>query len=218
MVPKSHKKMEVHFKWRYFPAAVKVKMLNIHDWIPNEKKPKWLGFIHENKPYKLEEIDITQVLAKQYSKIEKVINPYLERSFELKKSQSDLLTISVFHGTRHEYMISIIEKNFNWRYSGRSHGYAWGRGVCFSPKIEYTYKFCGGPIDELRIIQSKVIYKKIDVGSVGDLLPKPGYDTTKSSDGYVFVKYEDSEFLPTYVIHINTKYFNFQNCFLNLFM
>lgn len=196
----------------YFPTAEEVQKLSESDWIPNKKKPKWLGFCHQNKPYKLEEVEISKILQFTiFSKIEKVKNPYLKRAFKLKKSQSDFSTISVFHGTRYQYMIPIIENNFNWRYSGRMRGFLFGRGVYFSPDIDFTYQFCTGSVDEHRIIQSKILYKKMNIGSEGDPLPQQGCDTTKSPDGTILVKFEDSDYLPTYVIHIDLRFLNFRD-------
>lgn len=195
--------MESQFQELHFPSAEQVKMLGHADWTTNVK-PNWLGFIHDNKPYKLEDI-APQNMIFIFGKTKKIINPYLERAFQLKKSQTDFSTRLVYHGTKEGNVNSIAENNFNWRLAGTSRGVKHGRGVSFSEDVSFADQFCGIIPKNKRMIAVKILHSKSCVGEVGDTLPKHGYDTTHSPNGNVLVKFEDSEFLPLYVVTLHPE-------------
>lgn len=194
--------MDSQYQEFYFPSAELVQMLNENDWKTNHKEPPWLGFIHENKPYMLEEIPRSDLESVEFERKEKITNPYLKRAFELKKLQSGLETLEqVYHGTVDHNINSIAENNFNWRFAGRSTGFNLGKGVYFSRDIDFAKGFCRGRCKP--IISAKILYSKCDIGYTADKLPPYGYDTLQSRDGKALAKFEDSDFLPLYTYHFN---------------
>ncbi|XP_044754341.1 uncharacterized protein LOC123313497 [Coccinella septempunctata] len=186
---------------RYYPLADNVRLLSENEWnIPYAPRPAWLGFNHENKPFKLE--NVPYLRTSKYPRVEKVINPYLKRAFELKKAQCLGSQIMVgFHATRGENIKSIVENNFNWRLAGRNRGFKHGKGVCFSKNDNFALQFCKS--QDKRIIQAEFLCGSVEIGYTGDTLPRFGSDTSKSPNGNVWVKFDDNEFLPSYVYYCN---------------
>lgn len=131
-------------------------------------------------------------------KIERVENPYLLGSYLLKrkKLQQDGVVSErdFFHGTRECYVDDICTFNFDWR---KSKGCKFGQGVSFTPEVSYAQHYtCDGVIILARVLVGKVI-----TGSNLTILPPEGFDTTWNGKGTVYVKYEDDDFYPRYVIH-----------------
>lgn len=190
------------FDLKYYPDAIPVTMLTETDWnISNGKKPQWVGFSYEGRPFKLEEIPESEYSEFKYCKAEKVINPYLERAFDLKTTQHSKRTTEVYHGTIARKVDSILKNNFNWRLAGSSRGVKHGKGVSFSQYETFATRFCRG-IDQ-RIIRTRICYRGFCTGYQGDVLPRlEDCDTTKSPNGNVYVKFEDSEFLPIAIYYL----------------
>lgn len=140
--------------------------------------------------------------------IEKINNPRLEMSYELKKLQKlesnpDLDEIEFFHGTKLCNADKICKDNFNWRYHGTGTGHRFGQGVSFSCNAMYAANYSSDQGDKVMFI-ARVLIGKCCLGSKFMKLPDKGYDTsTKQNDHIVVVKYEDNEFFPVYKITYN---------------
>ncbi|XP_045474612.1 protein mono-ADP-ribosyltransferase PARP12-like [Harmonia axyridis] len=181
-----------YFDQEYYPEAIPIEILTEteHTLSPTVE---WLGFINEGKPYKLVEENLGG------TKAVKIIHPYLERAFKLKQTKTGLGTRSMFHGTVLRNIDSILLNNFNWRLAGRSRGVKHGKGVCFSPSSDFARKFCRGYGET--IIYTRILYGCSVVGFLGDILPRSNADTTQSPNGNVYVKFEDNDFLPLYIMN-----------------
>ncbi|XP_045462697.1 uncharacterized protein LOC123672582 [Harmonia axyridis] len=190
------------FDPEYYPNPDQIRMLTEREWNLPDEKPRWLGFSSEGKPYELKEDGVVFESIKNEvycEKAEVVFNPYMERAFDLKTSQSQYRIIEVYHGTKVENIDSIMKNNFNWRLAGKSRGFKHGKGVCFSRSHTFAQMFCPG--SDRILIKTKIPIRVSCIGNVGDILPSRGYDTAESPNGNVLVKFEDSEFLPLYVIY-----------------
>ncbi|KAL3267870.1 hypothetical protein HHI36_007011 [Cryptolaemus montrouzieri] len=195
--------LDQKFDYDYFPKWNEV--LLEHNW-PNactQSKPSWLRYISsKNKSYDLEEtneIDYIHHTFRQSNlhiiKLEKVSVPYLERAFTLKKMKKfNCNTRSLYHATRPENIDSILRNNFNWRLYGSSKGNKHGKGVSFSPRAGFSNMFCKSSVKCMII--ADILYCDVHVGSSHHTLPLSGYDTTRSNNGNVYVKFEDNEFYP----------------------
>lgn len=135
------------------------------------------------------------------TKLERVENPYLLGIYLLKKEKMQeeygfVNEESLFHGTEIEYIDSICTDNFDWRRSGNSTGHKFGMGVSFAPEVSYARHY-GNEI----MILSKVLVQNKCFGDCSTEIPPESYDTTTNGRNTVFVKYEDDDFYPQYIIH-----------------
>ncbi|XP_045475055.1 protein mono-ADP-ribosyltransferase PARP11-like [Harmonia axyridis] len=183
-----------YFDQEYYPEAIPIEILTEteHTLSPTVE---WLGFVNEGKPYKLVEENLWG------TKAVKIIHPYLERAFKLKQTKTGLGTRRLYHGTLSSNIDSILLNNFNWRLAGRSRGVKHGKGVCFSPRKDFARKFCEG--NDGIIILTRILCRLAVEGFLGDILPRSNADTTQSRNGNVYVKFEDNDFLPLYIIDMN---------------
>ncbi|KAJ9600225.1 hypothetical protein L9F63_009485 [Diploptera punctata] len=109
--------------------------------------------------------------------------------------------MQLFHATADRNVESIVTNNFNKRYTVRS---KFGKGVSFSPSAEYANRYCNRNVGYNRaLILTKVLVGKSHEGSYDTYEPMFGYDTTTGNDGKVYVKYNDNEFYPEYVVYYN---------------
>jgi hypothetical protein len=141
-------------------------------------------------------------------KIEKIENPYLYLMYELKKLECknlypNLREIYLFHGTTTANLDSILTHNLNWRMSGKNVGCKYGKGVAFSESAKYALSY-SDTNDAPKIILASVLYAKSCQGLDGINLPRQGCDTSKGNKGMVWVKFNDHEFYPAYVISVQT--------------
>ncbi|VEN49618.1 unnamed protein product [Callosobruchus maculatus] len=137
--------------------------------------------------------------------IHEVNNPFLYAAYVLKKQQKGYMATetTVFHGTRTENVVSICEKNLNYRLRGRygQLGNKYGNGVSFSPRVSYAMGFPRRVFGQKAMFLVKVIEKGRCRGSLGLDIPVKGCDTSISPDNAVLVKYSDNEFYPTHVAY-----------------
>ncbi|XP_044264578.1 protein mono-ADP-ribosyltransferase PARP12-like [Tribolium madens] len=142
----------------------------------------------------------------EISILQRVENPYLLGQYSLKKKKlSDkygfVRELSLFHGTRQIYIDGICKSNFDWRRCGNSRGHKFGRGVSFAPEVSYARHYTFG--DNVMFL-SKVLVCNSIIGNVSTTVPPELYDTTTNARNTVYVKYEDDDFYPQYVIHYTT--------------
>jgi hypothetical protein len=139
--------------------------------------------------------------------VNRVENPFLWGQYLLKKEKmkaanSNVKEISFFHGTRKSNVDGICRYNFDWRRCGQSRGHKFGRGVSFAPEVSYARHYT---FNENVMILAKVLVGRTIFGNSLTVVPPSGYDTTINSKGTVYVKYEDNEFYPQYVIHYRNR-------------
>ncbi|KAJ8931397.1 hypothetical protein NQ314_015694 [Rhamnusium bicolor] len=141
----------------------------------------------------------------EIDRIIKVYNPYLKKSFELKRHlhYGNIQPTRLFHGTKENYVQSICEFNFNWRYFGRERGHRYGKGVYFTSSPSFASFFCDKGTTKKVMILADVLVKNKCRGNENLVVPPLGYDTAiaETDDGSVYVKFEDNEFYPAYIIH-----------------
>ncbi|XP_063905380.1 uncharacterized protein LOC135124329 [Zophobas morio] len=183
-------------------------------WETTSQQPYTLIRVLENTT---EYNDVHQIFSRtcrdiKMVKLERVQNLYLFGQFLLKKEKMRMKNGSVqekqlFHGTREEYVDGICKNNFDWRRCGSSRGHIFGQGVSFSPEVTYARHY--SPCSDKVMILTKVLVCMSTVGDSSTVVPPDPYDTTHKSAGTVFVKYEDDDFYPQYVIHFGYKNFYF---------
>lgn len=108
-----------------------------------------------------------------------------------------------FHGTKKENVDGICKFNFDWRRNGNARGHKFGQGVSFTPDAYYASHY--SPYDEKVMFLAKVLTSRETEGDGDTVVPPENYDTTVNSRRTVFVKYEDDDFYPQYVIHYKYK-------------
>ncbi|CAH0560260.1 unnamed protein product [Brassicogethes aeneus] len=152
----------------------------------------------------------------------RVENPFLLAQYYLKKIQIEKRNATVgekkyFHGTKGHNVVPICLNNFNWRkvVTGK-----FGHGISFSPRSDYSRHSCSFMFNlekseikkylfaydnEISDYYYAMFYVKVlqgneHYGSHHTFVPNPGYDTTTNGKGTVYVKYEDAEFYPEYIV------------------
>ncbi|CAH0549524.1 unnamed protein product [Brassicogethes aeneus] len=155
----------------------------------------------------------------------RVENPFILAQYYLKKVQigkrnSTVMECNYFHGTKGENLEPICLNNFNWRKVIKG---KFGRGVSFSPRSDYSkhstrlFNISITPMlkNSLLAIKTneqqfnamflcKVLQGKCQGGAPFIKVPQKQFDTTTNGKGTVFVKYEDFEFYPQYIILMNS--------------
>lgn len=107
---------------------------------------------------------------------------------------------TLLHSTPAENIQSIINDNLDWRLVAR---YKFGRGISFSPHVSYADREgCRYTNNQNRaMIVAKVLISQSYIGYPTLKIPQGGFDTTTDNNYNVFVKYQDDEFYPEYVIY-----------------
>lgn len=106
----------------------------------------------------------------------------------------------MFHGTKRQYVDGICENNFDWRLSGKSRGHKHGYGVNFTQSSYFAGFFTERSGTKV-IIVADVLCNKTFMGNCLTRVPPEGYDTSVRHDHRVYVKFDDAEFNPKYVIY-----------------
>ncbi|CAH1975941.1 unnamed protein product [Acanthoscelides obtectus] len=138
--------------------------------------------------------------------IEKVYNVYLYLQFRLKeKAKASRLqypiTANLFHGTRACNIIGICQNNFDWRLRGTALGHKFGQGVSFTNISNYATHYGDLKRPKKVMILAQVLVSGTCIGNSKMVIPLECYDTATNHNNQVFVKFEDNEFYPSYVIH-----------------
>uniref|UniRef100_A0A1B6FPT7 Poly [ADP-ribose] polymerase n=1 Tax=Cuerna arida TaxID=1464854 RepID=A0A1B6FPT7_9HEMI len=146
----------------------------------------------------LPDLDITRIC--------KVKNSFLKGLYDLKKEEyksryGNVTERWLFHATSEWNVDSIIKDNLDWRRVSRS---KFGMGVSFSDDADYANHFSNSNNGSSRaIIIANVLISKEHCGSPAMTIPLLNYDTTTGTRNgikKVYVKYNDNEFLPEYVV------------------
>ena len=125
---------------------------------------------------------------------------YQLKKLEMQSSSMDVGDKLLYHVTGESDFTSICNTNLDFRQVNRER---YGAGVSFSPDVVYGHTCSFKSDDPTVILVCKVLYSVCELGSDCQLVPKVGCDTTLSEDGMVFVKYEDSSFVPIYAFLIH---------------
>ncbi|CAH0554026.1 unnamed protein product [Brassicogethes aeneus] len=152
----------------------------------------------------------------------RVENPFLLAQYYLKKIQVQERNGMVeekeyFHGTPGYNLVPICTNNFNWRKV--THG-KFGKGVSFSPRSDYAkHSTQETLLEDMPVLQdffeeysidcsmylnsmfyAKVLQGKCQTADKYTINPVKSFDTTTNGKDTVFVKYEDFEFFPEYIV------------------
>ncbi|XP_060881192.1 ras guanine nucleotide exchange factor R-like [Metopolophium dirhodum] len=138
---------------------------------------------------------------------------YLLRKEEMQYGDRELI---LYHVTTKSRALESLKNGLDWRRTRRS---KFGCGVSFSDDADYANYYADHfPKEENRvIIVCAVLVNKTQrvSGNQNLIVPAGGADTTLSSNGRVYVKYNDYDFYPLYLMyyrrtpeHLNeSKYF-----------
>ncbi|KAF7265360.1 hypothetical protein GWI33_021208 [Rhynchophorus ferrugineus] len=149
-----------------------------------------------------EYISVKNMIDFNIIKIDKILNEFNTMAFLLKKRfmYNDNYTIEMLHATKEGCVQGICENNFNWRLSGLSRGHKHGFGVNFT-KSSYFANFFTNSRGSSIIIVADVLCKTTFCGHSQTRVPPKGYDTSIRIDEKVYVKFNDAEFNPKYVVY-----------------
>lgn len=171
-----------------------------HHWTPSKPVVEYID-LQPNDP------NFLKIKARFPSKlkvlhVQEVNNPFLKASFELNRHYKyrDLEPLTLFHGTRLQYVNSICTFNFDWRLCGAVKGHKYGKGVNFSWKPSFAANFCAKNNDVKVMIVTDVLFMQAVVGSQNMDLPPDGWDSSAREDCVTIVKYNDGEFCPRFVV------------------
>ncbi|XP_044264403.1 LOW QUALITY PROTEIN: protein mono-ADP-ribosyltransferase PARP12-like [Tribolium madens] len=136
------------------------------------------------------------------TKLERVENPYLLGFYLLKKKNmweecGHVAEKILFHGTSKTSVDSICRFNFDWRRSGSSKGASFGKGVYFTSDVSYANQYTLG--DNVIILSKMLVGNKVKGLPSFEIIPEP-FDTATNRNETIFVKFEDNDFYPQYVI------------------
>ncbi|CAH1975942.1 unnamed protein product [Acanthoscelides obtectus] len=95
----------------------------------------------------------------------------------------------------------ICENNFNWRLRGTALGHRFGQGVSFTNISNYATHYGDLKHPRKAMILAQVLVRHTCIGYGGMVIPDEPFDTATNDKGQVFVKFEDNEFYPSYVIY-----------------
>lgn len=159
----------------------------------------------QNNEYQRIESWIRQSLPNvRITGMEKVTNSFLRSSYELKKAeygakQKAVREVQLLHATAAGKVDSICKENFDWRLIFRA---KFGKGTSFSPNADYANCHCNRKNGFRRaFIVTSVIMADEDEGCENLNIPFGNNDTTTNHNGLVYVKYQDNEFLPLFVVY-----------------
>ena len=105
--------------------------------------------------------------------------------------------MDLFHGTSSNNIMSICERNFDWRLHGSANGSVYGQGVYFTSNLHTAASYCR---DGGCIFVAKVLVGTYAVGNQSMTHPPAGFDSTTDSTGRIIVKYHDQDYYPMYVV------------------
>ncbi|XP_008181452.1 uncharacterized protein LOC100570056 [Acyrthosiphon pisum] len=124
---------------------------------------------------------------------------YLLRKEEMRYGDKELI---LYHVTTKSRALESLKNGLDWRRTRRS---KFGRGVSFSDDADYANYYADhSPKEENRvIIVCAVLVNKTQrvSGNQNLIVPTGGADTTLSSNGRVYVKYNDYDFYPLYLMY-----------------
>lgn len=159
--------------------------------------------------YELIEVPIDQNVLNSWgmkeftvTKMAKFENSYINAMYKLKKeeyaSRGISQTMTLFHATGHASIPSILKENLDYRYVVRA---KFGQGVSFSPSVRYANRQCNrrNAYPRAMIVAEVIVGNKMS-GYSSSKVPPGNFHTTGDSNGNVYVKYYDHEFLPKYVV------------------
>ncbi|CAL4181223.1 unnamed protein product, partial [Meganyctiphanes norvegica] len=186
-------------------------MLKTDSMVRVSLTPEQTEYVEEEKLLTAE-VDNVSVIS-----IHRIQNPFLWRALQNKKkqlltkygSENKLNMQKLFHGTKSENIDQICEQNFDWRLHGTKTGQLYGRGTYFSNSTAYSHSYCDTDSNGHRFMMvAKVLVGYTTKGDASmtrpPLNPSTGmlYDTTVDnvSKPKIFVKYDNQEYYPEYVI------------------
>lgn len=159
----------------------------------------------QNNEYRRIESWIRQSLPNvRITEMEKVTNSFLTSSYELKKAeyrakQKAVREVQLLHATAARKVDSICRDNFDWRLIFRA---KFGKGTSFSPSADYANCHCNRRNGfERAFIVTSVMMADEEEGYENLNIPFGNNDTTTNHNGLVYVKYQDNEFLPQFVVY-----------------
>lgn len=171
-----------------------------HQWTPNQPVVQYIDLQPNDSNF-------LKIQARFPSKlkvlhVQEVNNPFLKASFELNRhyKYKDRTPLTLFHGTKLQYVNNICTFNFDWRLWGAVKGHKYGKGVNFSWKPSFAANFCEKNVDVKVIIVTDVLLVHAVVGSQNMELPPDGCDSSAREDCVTIVKYNDGEFCPRFVV------------------
>ncbi|XP_076268997.1 protein mono-ADP-ribosyltransferase PARP12-like [Rhynchophorus ferrugineus] len=147
---------------------------------------------------RIDDIEIIEVM--------KNVNPYVYASFMLKMTQKngEADEKTMFHGTSYNNARKICENNFDWRLAGNAVGHIFGQGVSFAKRSTYACHYPrNAPLSDRAMVVADVLVSDTIVGDRFTVVPPDGYDATCKPNGDVIVKYDDGEYMPTFIIRYN---------------
>ncbi|XP_046672141.1 uncharacterized protein LOC124362033 isoform X2 [Homalodisca vitripennis] len=153
------------------------------------------------------------------SKVLRVNNPYLTSLYELVKAEyhsrngtAVVQELELFHSTRQSAVESIVEDNLNWRLVRRSR---YGIGNSFSTNADYanchSNRHNG---DDRALILFKVLVCKKARGSGSLKVLKDADTAVGGPNNIVTVKFNDNEFLPTFIAYYKGEKIHLDKLFL----
>lgn len=184
---------------------------HINNWAPqaSNKCYSLVDLDEDSSEYiEIENAFDSSMCSYSITSIKRVQNPYLLCQYLLKKqqlSESNYRTQEkrFFHGTSEDTIDSICTNNYDWRRCGTARGHKFGQGVSFAVDAFYSSHY-GQPSGSTRFMfYSNVLVTKTSFGGRFTTLPENGCDTTCNHKYSVYVKYEDNDFYPGYLIHYN---------------
>ena len=127
---------------------------------------------------------------------------YLLKKEEYVKRYGRVSEMELFHATSASNVSSITTNNFDWRRTVRA---KFGDGVSFSPSAHYANMHCNRRNPSRRaMFIVKVLVCSTCSGYAYMKLPGR-VDTSRGNSGFVYVKYNDNEFYPAYVVYYDNS-------------
>ncbi|XP_065213371.1 uncharacterized protein LOC135840673 [Planococcus citri] len=134
------------------------------------------------------------------NRIEKLNNKFLYASFMLKKNEKRNYNVTeLIHATAASNVHSIERDNLDWRRVQRA---KYGYGVSFSRNADYANyhsSWTGG--SQKAFIICDVLVGDLALTNSCATIPAGKCDTHRSTNGHVYVKYEDFTFYPKYALY-----------------
>jgi hypothetical protein len=173
--------------------------------MPYDKEVELVQLPKKSPEYLKVKSKVQLTLQVHIDKVVRIQNPYLWDCYTLMKGEyeaylgSTYQEMELFHATAQSNIQSIAKNNLDWRRTKRS---KFGNGVSFSPRAHYANKYCNFDAGTKRaLILARVLVGKCHEGGYGLKAPAKGYDTTTGNSKSVYVKYQDNEFYPEYVVY-----------------
>nr|XP_039249569.1 protein mono-ADP-ribosyltransferase PARP14-like [Styela clava] len=145
-------------------------------------------------------------------KIERVQNKLLYSQFKDRRNakkaefagQNKVITRQLFHGTSFDIVDNICDRGFDRNFSGKN-GTAYGSGVYFAVKSQYSVGYCRGPTKYMffsEVITGDYIYGNSSYKAPPEKSQSTRYDSCvdNQSSPNIFVVFSDSSVYPSYII------------------